>query len=126
MNGAKLNPSSTWTSLMMTSTGITALVLGEGASKAFTNLGGATMIRLMGAFLLVGGVMLFYGTWKDDEFWRAVSCIFTGLGTAIYCMGVVLGLHNQGLVSGQLSLCLAGLFAIHLLTVLRATRKKKE
>lgn len=120
-----INPSGAWISLITLSMGTEALILGDGASKAFSNLGGSVMIRVMGACFVVGAVLLFWGIWRDDEFWRSISCIPLGLGMGIYSTGAFLGLHSQGLISGQLSLMMLGIFFIHIGTILKATRKKK-
>lgn len=81
--------------------GAVALVLGEGASKAFANLGGSVAIRVMGVLMLVGGGLIIASILKRNYYpMELAGLVIAALGAAIYGGGVVLGLHSQGLVSG--------------------------
>lgn len=86
--------------LALTCVGVVALILGDGASKAFANLGGSTVIRIMGVFLIVGGTLIISSVLNSNYAREVLGLALTALGAAIYGGGVVLGLHAQGLVSG--------------------------
>ncbi len=86
--------------LALTGVGIVALVLGEGASKAFSNLGGSTIIRVMGVALVVGGCLIVSSLVKYNGLREVTGLALSAFGAATYGGGVVLGLHAQGLVSG--------------------------
>lgn len=86
--------------IALTAVGIVSLILGEHASKAFTNLGGTGVIRIMGVFMIVGGVLIVSSIVKASYLREVVGLAFASLGAAIYGSGVILGLHGQGLVSG--------------------------
>jgi hypothetical protein len=79
--------------------GIVALILGDGASKSFANLGGAVVIRIMGALLVIGGSLTLSSLVKASAMREVCGLVFLALGAAIYGGGVMLGLHNQGLIS---------------------------
>jgi uncharacterized membrane protein len=80
--------------------GTVSLILGEGASKSFSNLGGATVIRIMGVFMVVGGVLIVSSILKSNYAREVLGLSLSALGAAIYGGGVILGLHAQGLVAG--------------------------
>lgn len=86
--------------LALIAVGVVSLVLGEGASKSFSNLGGALVIRIMGAFMVVGGGLIISSILKSNYTREVLGLTLAALGAAIYGGGVVLGLHSQGLVSG--------------------------
>jgi hypothetical protein len=86
--------------LALTTVGIVALILGEGASKAFADLGGSTVIRVMGVFMIIGGVLIVSSILNANYPREVLGLSLAALGAAIYGGGVVLGLHSQGLVSG--------------------------
>lgn len=102
--------------------GAVSLILGEGASKSFSNLGGSTMIRVMGVFMIVGSFLILSSIVKTDFAREVLGLALSALGAAIYGGGVVLGLHAQGLVAGigytGITLTLLG----RIYFLLRATR----
>lgn len=106
--------------------GIVSLVLGDGASKAFDNLGGGALIRLMGVFMIVGGVLIISSILKNNFAREVLGLAFAALGAAIYGGGVILGLHSQGLVSGigytGITLTLLG----RIYFLVQATRKDQQ
>lgn len=109
--------------ILSISLSIWCLVDGEDVSKAFTNLGAGLTIRVMGGFFLVGGLSLLWSFLRRDDYWRVLSCVFLGTGAAIYAVGVLLGLKNQGVVSGHLSAMLVCLFFIQVLGTLRLVKR---
>jgi hypothetical protein len=86
--------------LALIAVGITCLILGEDASKAFSDLSGGGVIRAMGLFMVTGGVLVITSILKNNYAREVLGLTLAALGAAIYGGGVILGLHNQGLVSG--------------------------
>jgi hypothetical protein len=86
--------------LALTCVGIVALVLGEGASKAFANLGGSVVIRIMGVAMIAGGCLIVSSLVKYNALREVSGLALAAFGAAVYGGGAVLGLHSQGLVSG--------------------------
>jgi hypothetical protein len=106
--------------LIMIPTGISAVILGDGVSKAFSNLGGATLIRCMGVAMLAGAALIITSITRDDALQEVLGLSLCALGAAIYGLGVILGLGTQGVVAGlgYLSITLAMLGRIwHLANV---------
>jgi hypothetical protein len=54
----------------------------------------------MGGLLVVGAVLTLSSIIKTSALREMSGLVFLALGAAIYGGGVVLGLHNQGIVSG--------------------------
>jgi hypothetical protein len=80
--------------------GLAAIILGDGASKAFANLGGSVIIRIMGSLLIIGAGLVIVGIGRNNAFIEVSGLLLALLGTSIYGCGAILGLHSQGLVSG--------------------------
>jgi hypothetical protein len=86
--------------LFMLPIGIAALILGDDASRAFANLGGAVLIRIMGAAMVTGSTLVMVSLLRDDALVEVCGLAFAALGAAIYSAGVLLGLGTQGVVAG--------------------------
>lgn len=89
--------------IVMVPIGICALILGTDISQAFTNIsadGGVVVIRIMGAAMLTGGVLVIVSIVRGDAVQEAIGLAFAAFGAAIYGGGVVIGLGEQGLVAG--------------------------
>lgn len=105
----------TATSLVVASVicGVWALILGEGASRAFTVIGGgpggsgALIAHLMGAFLLIGGLISLAGSLRLGTLVELLGLVFASAGWFIYGGGVLIGLGANGLIAGSLALILA-------------------
>lgn len=80
--------------------GAVSVIMGDAASKSFSNLGGSTMLRVMGVFMVVGGFLILSSIVKTDFAREVLGLALSALGAAIYGGGVILGLHAQGLVAG--------------------------
>ena len=80
--------------------GLAAIVLGENASRAFTNLGGGTLVRVLGLAMVIGGLLFAVSIALDDAMYEAIGLSVTTLGVSIYGCGVILGLGTQGLLAG--------------------------
>lgn len=86
--------------IIMIPTGTAALILGDGVSKAFSNLGGATPVRCMGIVMLTGAAFIITSVIRDDALQEVLGLSLCALGAAIYGLGVILGLRTQGIVAG--------------------------
>lgn len=108
--------------VVMLPIGIAALILGDDASRAFANLGGALLVRMMGAAMVTGSVLVIVSILRDDASVEVIGLAIAALGAAIYGAGVIMGLGTQGIVAGlgYLAITLAFLGRIRLLV--RAAR----
>ena len=112
--------------IIMVSTGCTGLVLGDHASKAFSNFGGATLIRIMGFTMALGGVLVVTSIARSDTVLEAVGLVLAAFGAFIYGAGVILGLGTQGLIAGQLALGAAIGFLGRIRLLMRAGRAVRD
>jgi hypothetical protein len=87
-------------SVFLVSVGVVAVILGDGASKSFADLGGSVVIRIMGVILIIGGCLVISSIVNSDALREVLGLALTALGTAIFSGGAILGLGTQGLVSG--------------------------
>ena len=80
--------------------GIYALILGAGASQAFTNLvgirGAQVIVHSLGTALLFGAILGLIGLAKDDRFIELMGLVLIIAGASMYSIGVVLGLGAKG------------------------------
>lgn len=93
-------PTATTLPLGMIATGLVAMMLGLESSKAFANLGGATLVRVMGICMVVGGLVVAAGIVRGDAAMEPIGLTLAGLGTAVYGVVAVVGLGSQGLITG--------------------------
>lgn len=98
------HPVATTLQFLMIPIGLEAVILGDHASRAFGNFGGATLVRVLGVALLLGGLIVVTGILREDPALDPIGATFIALGTAIYGGGVIAGLGLQGLIAGQLAL----------------------
>ncbi|MGQ0774537.1 MAG: hypothetical protein ACT4NY_08990 [Pseudonocardiales bacterium] len=89
------------TPLILIPVGIVALIFGEGVSRAFTDLGGGVVIRIMGTAMVVGGCLVLQSILTGNVLNEVTGLTLTALGTAIYGGGVILGLGLHGIVAGM-------------------------
>lgn len=115
-------PTATALPLVMIPTGIVALIFGDGASKAFNNFGGATLIRILGFALALGGVLVVTSITRNDALLEALGFAAASFGAIIYGVGVILGLHTQGLIAGLFALGTAVGFLGRIRLLMRAGR----
>lgn len=108
--------------LILLPAGMLALILGEGVSRSFTNIGGDTVLRVLGALMVIGGSLVVIGTLKGDALLEVCGLVFSALGAAIYGAGVIIGLGQLGLLAGigYLGITLALLGRVFL--ILKAAR----
>lgn len=110
---------------VMISAGVTAIIIGDNASQAFTNLGGGLIIRCMGTAMALGGSLVVASVLNRDPLWEVIGLAVAALGAAIYGTGVMLGLGEQGLIAGQLSLGIAIAFLGRIRLLVRAGAAKR-
>ena len=84
--------------------GLVAIILGDGVSKAFENLGSGTSIRILGVALVVGGLTVLVGILRKDTSIEMIGLLVTVFGSMIYGVGVVMGLGWQGIMAGGFAL----------------------
>lgn len=106
----------------MTLIGIAAIILGDHASRAFTELGGGSMIRVMGAAMLVGGLLVATGIVRADFFLEVIGLALAAFGATVYGIGVVMGLGTQGLVTGPENILIALAFFGRIALISRRAR----
>jgi hypothetical protein len=109
--------------LGMTLIGLAAIVLGDSASRAFTELGGGSMIRVMGAAMLVGGLLVAAGIVRADFLLEVIGLALAAFGATVYGTGVILGLGTQGLVTGPENLLIAVAFFGRIALISRRARR---
>jgi hypothetical protein len=123
----RIRPVATSVVLASIHCGVCALILGEGASRAFTIIGGqgggALIAHLMGALLLLGGVLAVVGSLRLGSLVELLGLGLASAGLAIYGGGVLIGLGVNGLIAGSLALYVAGGVALRVL-LLSATAKR--
>lgn len=102
----RLRPLSVTVPVIMIPTGIMALILGEGASRAFTIIGGeggstgALIAHMMGLFLALGGALAILGTVRFGTLIELIGLMLVAAGAFIYAAGVVIGLGFNGVIAG--------------------------
>ncbi|MGH3429982.1 MAG: hypothetical protein ACRDQZ_20835 [Mycobacteriales bacterium] len=109
--------------LGMTLIGLAAVALGDNASRAFTELGGGAMIRVMGAAMLVGGLLVATGIIRNDYLFEVIGLALAAFGATVYGIGVVLGLGTQGLITGPENLLIAIAFFGRIALISRRARQ---
>jgi hypothetical protein len=102
--------------------GLLAVILGENASRAFTELGGSTMIRVMGLAMLTGGLLVAVSIIRSDYLLEVMGLALAAFGALIYGSGVVLGLGTQGLVTGPENILIAVAFFGRIALISRRAR----
>lgn len=87
--------------IAMIPAGFLALVEGQRASRAFSDLSGDLILRLLvGAPLFAGGLLVVVGIVRADPVWRAAGLVIGAVGALVYGLGVVFGLGLNGAVAG--------------------------
>ena len=112
-------PVATTLQVVMIPIGLEAVILGDHASRAFGNFGGATLVRVLGVALLIGGMTMVTGILREDPALEPIGATFVALGTAIYGGGVIAGLGLQGLIAGLLALAIMVGFLGRILRMIR-------
>jgi hypothetical protein len=80
--------------------GLYAIIRGEHVSRAFTNLGGGTIIRCVGIVMLIGGLLVVASIYSNDLSYEALGLMFSAAGAGLFGLGVLLGLGEQGVMAG--------------------------
>lgn len=88
---------------MLVPVGLIALILGSHASNAFDQIGGAGLVRVLGAVMLIGGLTTITGIIRSDAALEPIGLTFTAFGLGVYGGGVILWLGTQGLITGLIA-----------------------
>lgn len=102
--------------------GLLAVILGENASRAFTELGGSSMIRVMGLAMFTGGLLVTVSIIRNDYLLEVIGLALAAFGAAIYGIGVILGLGLNGLVTGPENILIALAFFGRIALISRRAR----
>jgi len=102
--------------------GAAAIILGENASRAFTELGGSAMIRVMGLAMLAGGLLVAVSIVRSDYLLEVMGLALAAFGATVYGIGVILGLGLNGLVTGPENLLIALAFFGRIALISRRAR----
>ena len=104
--------------------GVCAMVLGEGASRAFTILGGhsggALIAHVMGGALFLGGVATLAGVARLGSLVELLGLGLISGGAFVYAAAVFLGLGANGLIAGGLAAGLSVGTALRVVLLARA------
>jgi hypothetical protein len=110
--------------------GVYALILGAGASQAFTNLVGARGAQLiahsLGTALLLGAALGVIGLARDDRFIELMGLVLIIAGAALYVGGVLLGLGAKGGMAALFAGCIAAALTARTVLVLSQIPRKKK
>lgn len=109
----KAHPYTLALGLVLPVSGVLAVVLGDRVSRALSIIVADDISRGMGAALLIGSILILFGTLRKEPIVEVSGLVFLAMGCSIYSLGVVLGLGLGGMVAGP------GFFAIALGTVFR-------
>jgi hypothetical protein len=108
--------------LGMTLIGLLAVILGENASRAFVELGGSAMIRVMGLAMLAGGLLVAVSIIRSDYLLEVIGLALAAFGAVVYGVGVILGLGFNGLVTGPENILIALAFFGRIALISRRAR----
>lgn len=123
----RVQPASVVFPTAMAIIGVAVVILGEHASRAFTNLGGDFTIRGMGLALSIGGLVSLLGIMRADTLVEAIGLVALASGAAVYATGVTIGLWpTQGLVAGTGFAAITVWALARVLLVLRAARALRD
>lgn len=87
--------------------GLTATILGDQVSRAFTDIAGGVVIRGIGSAFVIGGVFAVVSVLRSDRSLEVIGYVFTALGCALFGAGAVLGLGLLGVMSGSVNIAVA-------------------
>lgn len=118
----RTQPTAVTLPLGMTVIGLAAIILGDDASRAFTELGGGAMIRVMGAAMLAGGLLVAVSIVRNDVLLEVIGLALAAFGATVYGIGVMLGLGLNGLVTGPENVLIALAFFGRIALISRRAR----
>lgn len=102
--------------------GMSVIVLGEMASRAFTVLGGDVPARMIGLALFTCGIMMMSGIFSNNSFIQALGAASGVGGFALYSGGCYLGLGVNGVISGTFAAAVAAGYFGRVLKVIDLAR----
>ncbi len=106
--------------------GLTGLLLGQSASRAFSIIsGGLVVSHLYGALLATGGLLALGGLGRNHRIVEIAGLLLITLGATVYATGVFIGLGKGGLIAGGGFLVLATALVAQVLCWLSRARQLK-
>jgi hypothetical protein len=97
----RLTPTIAAVPVVMLPVGIITLVMGAGASRAFTLMPGGGMYgHLVGFLLAAGSILNLTGMLRSLHLVEAIGAGLVSAGAFLYAFGVVLGLGWNGIIAG--------------------------
>lgn len=112
-------------SLILPIPGALALIYGDRVSAALISVHAGITSRVMGGFLLVGGILTLIGVARGRSYVEAVGLITLAAGCGIYGIGVILGLGLAGAVAGSGYLALASASVLRVATLAAIAHRLK-
>jgi hypothetical protein len=103
--------------------GLGALILGAQTSRAFEAINADIPIRVVGAAMLLGGILVMYGRVRHDTLWEVAGYSVAAFGAALYGIGALLGLGTYGLITGIVHLGIATQFVRQVRAQWRTARR---
>jgi len=80
--------------------GVLAVIYGDQVSRALESISTGPLSRIMGVALLSGSLITLVGIARGRSLWEALGLTLVAAGTAIYGIGVIMGLGLAGMVAG--------------------------
>lgn len=96
----RIQPFTLLFAVAMIPVGCTALVYGDGVSQALSNIAVNVVARFMGALFTAGGLMTLAGILRAQAAVQVAGMVMLAAASALYGVGVVLGLGLGGIVAG--------------------------
>jgi len=109
-------------SIALTGVGALALALGDGVSRALSEIAAHIVTRAMGASMVTGGIISLLGVLGRRTLLETLGLALMAAGLGIYGLGVLLGLGLQGAVAGPICLALVVATLRRIATITSAAR----
>ena len=106
--------------------GALALIYGDDVSKALSTIAADNISRIMGATLLLGGLLTLTGMARGSAIVEIAGLCALAAGCGIYGFGVILGLGLGGMVAGPISLAIAFATVRRVVTLVSVARVRAD
>jgi hypothetical protein len=106
--------------------GILAMIYGRASAAAFAEFTTDLGVRMMGADMIIGGLLISWSYWRYDAFKETLGLTMAALGTAIYSISVFISLGISGLITGTGFAGLALVFLSRIYFIVLAYRSRRD